>query len=91
MFTVWDEVKAASNSSKHGVFFDEAASVFEDYFALTYPDTEHALHEERFIILGVSSTDKILIDINTQRIDTTRTISVPKATSKERRFHEQQF
>ncbi len=43
----WDEQKAASNLSKHGVSIDEAVSVFGDGRALTFSDTDHSELEDR--------------------------------------------
>ena len=48
----WDSRKADINSKKHGVSFDEAAAtVFGDYLSFTYPDAEHSILEQRFIII----------------------------------------
>ena len=47
----WDEKKNNSNKAKHGISFDEAASVFEDERAIVIPDPDHSEIEERFIIL----------------------------------------
>lgn len=33
--------KASSNSSRHGVDFERAATVFQDPLAVTIPDDEH--------------------------------------------------
>lgn len=43
----WDSVKALSNVRKHGVTFDQAATVFLDALALTVFDAAHSQHEER--------------------------------------------
>lgn len=51
---VWDEQKAKTNHRKHGVSFEEAVSVFYDEAALSIPDLDHSLDEERFILLGMS-------------------------------------
>lgn len=45
----WDESKAAINLRKHGVTFEEAASVFNDPLAYTFPDPDHSLKEERLL------------------------------------------
>jgi len=49
----WDKNKARQNYNKHGVSFDEAASVFTDPLSLTIADLLHSDKEERFIILGI--------------------------------------
>jgi uncharacterized DUF497 family protein len=51
----WDANKAGSNLAKHGVSFEEAATVFGDPVSITIPDPMHSQRETRFIILGLSS------------------------------------
>ncbi len=43
----WDAKKAATNLAKHGVSFDEAATVFGDLLASTIPDPDHSTSEAR--------------------------------------------
>lgn len=50
----WDPTKAESNIAKHGITFEEAATVFDDPYARVIDDPDHSLEEERFIILGMS-------------------------------------
>ena len=50
----WDEAKAKSNFTKHGVDFNEAKSVFFDEFARVIYDESHSKDDERFVILGMS-------------------------------------
>ena len=42
----WDSVKGRSNLAKHGVSFEEAASIFADALALTFPDPDHSRDEK---------------------------------------------
>ena len=51
----WNEQNAASNLVKHKVSFEEAASVFHDAHAATYPDGEHSLGEPRFLTFYLSA------------------------------------
>ena len=51
----WDERKNKSNRIKHGIWFEEAQSVFSDPHGRLFYDPEHSEHEDRFILLGVSS------------------------------------
>ena len=44
----WDERKAAANIKKHNVAFEEAASVFLDSLAITFPDPDHSVEESIF-------------------------------------------
>ena len=52
----WDSVKALSNVRKHGVTFDQAATVFLDALALTVFDAVHSQHEERWFTLGLDAS-----------------------------------
>jgi uncharacterized DUF497 family protein len=57
----WDEPKAAVNAKKHGVSFEEARSVFFDERARLIDDPDHSEDEERFILLGLSSSLRLLV------------------------------
>ncbi len=57
----WDERKNKSNRIKHGIWFEEAQSVFSDPHGRLFYDPEHSEHEDRFILLGVSSAARTLI------------------------------
>ncbi len=57
----WDAKKAASNKKKHGVNFDEAETVFFDECARIIADPDHSQDEERFILLGLSSSTNLLV------------------------------
>jgi uncharacterized DUF497 family protein len=48
----WDAKKAARNGRKHGISFQEAATIFGDPLALTFHDPDHSLSEQRFITIG---------------------------------------
>jgi uncharacterized protein len=50
----WDPRKAARNRRKHGVSFDEAATVFGDSLAMTYDDPDHSTTQRRFVTVGLS-------------------------------------
>lgn len=81
----WDPNKAAVNLQKHGVSFEEAATVFDDIDALRIYDPDHSETEDRFILLGMSTHLRILVVCHCYReIDeTVRIISARKATAKE--------
>ena len=49
----WDERKAGANFRKHDVTFEEAASVFLDSLAITFPDPDHSLEERREARLAI--------------------------------------
>jgi uncharacterized protein len=84
----WYPAKAESNLTKHGVSFDEAATVFNDPLSDIQPDLMHSADEARFIILGSSSVRNLLVVVFTEIGDTTRLISAREATPKERRRYE---
>jgi len=84
----WDTQKAKSNEQKHGITFDEASTVFEDFLSLTIHDPLHSENEERFTSIGVSHKNRILIVVHTERGDNIRIISARKATKNERSYYE---
>ena len=84
----WDEKKAEQNIRKHSVSFEEAATVFSDPFSITIYDPLHSKDEDRFVILGMSENNRLLVVIHTERGDKIRIISARKATKKERRQYE---
>ena len=85
----WDEAKAAANIKKHQVSFDEAKSIFFDEFGVQFFDDEHSSGEERFLMLGMSSSAKLLIVCHCERDHgaTIRIISARKATKRESAFY----
>ncbi len=85
----WDAQKAASNKRKHGVSFEEAQSVFFDEFALQFYDDSHASTEDRFLMLGMSATARLLLVCHCERASgqVIRIISARKATPREARFY----
>lgn len=50
----WDPKKASQNFQKHGVSFQEAATVFQDPLSMTYPDSDRSIGERRYVIIGLS-------------------------------------
>jgi uncharacterized protein len=87
----WDPIKAEANLRKHKVSFTEAASVFLDPLALTYPDPDHSAGETRFITFGQSTLGRVLVishrDFGEERI---RIISARRETRKERHGFEKE-
>jgi len=80
----WDENKAKSNFIKHGIPFEEAATVFADENSLTIDDPVHSETENRLITLGKSHTGKLLVIVHTVRGNKIRIISARVASRKER-------
>jgi len=84
----WDPVKAAANVKKHRVAFDEASTVFGDPLGLLMPDPDHSEEEERYLLLGVSTQQRLLVVAFAERPPRTRLISARRATRRERRRYE---
>ncbi len=84
----WDPGKAAQNLRKHGVSFEEAATVLGDPLSVTLPDPDHSQTEHRFLLLGRSSAGRLLIVAHSEEDDRIRIISARVMTPKERRSYE---
>lgn len=89
MLFEWHGKKAAANKKKHGVSFEEATTVFTDVLSLTIPDPLHSEEEERFVIIGQSSQQRILVVIHTDFGKRIRIISARLATAHERKRYEE--
>ncbi|NJN80769.1 MAG: BrnT family toxin [Anaerolineales bacterium] len=90
----WDTNKAKINLKKHQISFEEGKTIFADPFLITTLDEEHSDKEERFISIGTSTKQRILLVIHLEKIDFTdniviRIISCRKATSTERKIYEE--
>jgi hypothetical protein len=85
----WNARKAAGNLRKHGVSFDEAASVFFDPLSATGDDPDHSAEEKRFVTFGVSSSGRLLVVAHEDRDDVTRIITAREATRAERKLYEE--
>ena len=83
----WDEDKAEANEQKHSVSFTEAQTVFGDPLALTGYDPDHS-EEERYITMGTSIDQRLLVISHTDRGDRVRIISARLASRRERRDYE---
>jgi len=84
----WDTEKAKRNATKHGVSFDEAATVFYDPLSATFDDPDHSRSEERFITVGFSAQNNLLVVVHADKSDNIRIISARSATANERKRHE---
>jgi len=85
----WDTKKATANLRKHGVSFDEAATVFYDDLSLTGDDPDHSDDEERQITFGVSGAGRLLVVSHTERGNRIRIISARPTTRSERKLYEE--
>jgi len=85
----WDPNKAKENLEIHGVSFDEAGTAFRDILSLTIYDPLHSEEEDRFVLLGNSHKDRLLVVVHTVRGDNIRLISARNASKKERKQYEE--
>ena len=85
----WDKNKAVSNLSKHGVSFDEARTAFDDPLYIDFYDPDHSYDEHRYIIIGQSRQNNLLVIAYTERGNVIRLISARQATRKERETYEE--
>ena len=86
---VWDLRKAAQNLSKHKVSFTEALTVFADPLARIVDDPRHSNDEKRYILLGTSTHNRLLVVMYTERGEAIRLISARTATLRERKSYEE--
>jgi len=89
----WDANKARVNLQKHKVGFDEVQTVFDDPFLITFPDELLSEIEDRFVSIGMSTRERVLLVVHNERKETNesiaiRIISCRKATPSERKTYE---
>jgi len=85
----WAPEKARSNLQKHGVSFEEAATVLSDTLSSTIEDPLHSDEEDRFVTIGQSYTGRTLVVVHTDRGDRVRIISARCAGPRERKDYEE--
>jgi uncharacterized DUF497 family protein len=85
----WDKRKARQNLRKHRVDFTEASTVFADTLSITLPDPDHSEDEERWVTLGVSNRQRLLVVVHTEVEETIRIINSRTANRLERRKYEE--
>ncbi len=85
----WNPEKAKANLKNHQVSFDEAQTVFDDPLFVIFADPDHSFEENRFIIMGESNQNRLLVVSYTERISATRLISAREATRPERKKYEE--
>jgi uncharacterized DUF497 family protein len=85
----WDPAKTAANLKKHGVTFQEAATVFGDPLAVTFQDPDHSMDEERQITFGQSLQERFIVVSHTTRKYRLRIINARLMDRKERVIYEE--
>ena len=90
----WDIDKARKNLHKHRASFEEAKTIFNDPWLVTFPDESHSDTEERYISIGISSTNRVLLVVHAEGHQDSagwiiRIVSCRKATALERKVYEE--
>ena len=81
----WDPNKAKANIKKHGISFEEATTVFGDPLSITIFDSDHSNGEDRFITVGMSAKEHLVVVVHADRTNGVRIISARRATRAEGR------
>lgn len=85
----WNRAKATANRRKHGVTFEEAATVFSDPLAVTFPDPDHSSGEVRWLTFGVSNRQRLLVVSHVEHDARLRIISSREATRHEHKIYQE--
>jgi len=86
----WSSETARQNLEKHGVSFDEATTAFADLRSCTIGDPEHSADEDRFLLLGMPSSGRLLVVAHTERGDRIRLIIARLASRREKKQYEEE-
>jgi len=84
----WDPEKATSNLEKHGVSFPEAATAFGDPLSIVIADPAHSDDEHRWVLLGLTTTGRLVVVSHAERDGSIRLISARLATRRETKNYE---
>lgn len=84
----WDARKDRENRRKHGISFQEATTVFGDPLAGTIPDPDHSRGELRYLTIGHSSNDRLVVVSHTEEGENFRIISAREANAHERKTYQ---
>jgi len=86
----WDENKNKLNFHKHGLWFEEVTSAFNDPLSRLFFDKDHSENEDRFVLLGSDALGRVLVVVHIHRESESlvRIISARKATKKEAKTYE---
>jgi uncharacterized DUF497 family protein len=80
----WEDSKAEENHRRHGVTFDEAETVLDNPLSWRSADEAHSWTDERFMVVGWSSVDRLLMVVVSESGRVPRIISARRATKRER-------
>jgi uncharacterized DUF497 family protein len=85
----WDPRKARANLEKHEVSFWDARFAFRDPLSISIPDPDHSAAEDRFLLVGLTRTGRLVVVAYAERRDEIRLISARLATHRERKAYEE--
>lgn len=85
----WEPKKVEKNFKKHGVSFQEAATVFGDPLAITFQDPDHSMEEDRQLTFGQSLQRRLIVVSHTKRGERTRIINARLMGRNERVIYEE--
>ena len=86
---VWDDNKNRINRTKHLIGFEEASEIFFDTLAITVDDADHSWNELRFITIGITRKQNLMVVFFTENDEEIRIISARKPTRTERLNYEE--
>lgn len=86
---IWTVAKAEANRDKHGVSFEEARTCFDDVWQVAWYDPDHSDDEDRELLIGHSSSGRLLLVSYTVREPEVRIISARRATPREIKVYAQ--
>jgi uncharacterized protein len=81
----WDAEKSRRNRAKHGISFEDAVTAFGDLNSITIDDIDHSSHEDRFITIGSTQRQVVVVVSHTDRSGVIRIISARRANREERK------
>jgi len=84
----WDPIKARDNVDRHGVAFEEAATVFKDPKAISIFDPDHSETEDRWVTMGLSEKGGLLVVIHTFRKESKDAVTIRVISSRKTTKHE---
>jgi uncharacterized DUF497 family protein len=85
----WDARKALANIRKHGVSFSDAATAFADPLSITIADPDRSFDEDRFVLIGHTRNQLLVVIAHVERGETIRIISARPAGRRERIEYEE--
>ena len=84
----WDAAKAKTNLGQHRISFEEATSVFYDALSVTISDPDHSVNERHFLLIGMTTTRRLVVVAHIDRGGRIRIINARRAPRGERAIYE---